>query len=141
MLDPPRAGAKGIEYDLMAFGAGKIIYVSCNPTTLARDLAAHLFQDGARDRHAVRLPGVGDDPVNRPVGVDAIDRLKRLQDRAYVKSTNLSGERLLGAADPGAVNHTSGPALSTSRERFRLLDRAREATRHDGQPATTLQAI
>ena len=40
VLDPPRAGAKGIEGDLMAFGAAKIIYVSCNPTTLARDLAA-----------------------------------------------------------------------------------------------------
>jgi 23S rRNA (uracil1939-C5)-methyltransferase len=40
VLDPPRAGAKGIEGDLRALGAGKIIYVSCNPTTLARDLAA-----------------------------------------------------------------------------------------------------
>jgi 23S rRNA (uracil1939-C5)-methyltransferase len=40
VLDPPRAGAKGIEGDLMAFGAAKIIYLSCNPTTLARDLAA-----------------------------------------------------------------------------------------------------
>jgi 23S rRNA (uracil1939-C5)-methyltransferase len=40
VLDPPRAGAKGIETDLAAFGAEKILYVSCNPTTLARDLAA-----------------------------------------------------------------------------------------------------
>lgn len=40
ILDPPRAGAKGIESDLAALGAGKIFYVSCNPTTLARDLAA-----------------------------------------------------------------------------------------------------
>ena len=40
VLDPPRAGAKGIEGDLKALGAAKIIYVSCNPTTLARDLAA-----------------------------------------------------------------------------------------------------
>ncbi|MGH7854552.1 MAG: 23S rRNA (uracil(1939)-C(5))-methyltransferase RlmD [Candidatus Binatia bacterium] len=40
VLDPPRAGAKGIEGDLQALGAAKIIYVSCNPTTLARDLAA-----------------------------------------------------------------------------------------------------
>lgn len=40
VLDPPRAGAKGIEADLAAFGAEKIFYVSCNPATLARDLAA-----------------------------------------------------------------------------------------------------
>jgi 23S rRNA (uracil1939-C5)-methyltransferase len=40
VLDPPRAGAKDIEADLAALGAGKILYVSCNPTTLARDLAA-----------------------------------------------------------------------------------------------------
>ena len=40
ILDPPRAGAKGIERDLQALGAARIVYVSCNPTTLARDLAA-----------------------------------------------------------------------------------------------------
>ena len=40
VLDPPRAGAKDVEADLAALGAAKIIYVSCNPTTLARDLAA-----------------------------------------------------------------------------------------------------
>ena len=39
VLDPPRAGAKGIEAGLVALGADKICYVSCNPTTLARDLA------------------------------------------------------------------------------------------------------
>jgi 23S rRNA (uracil1939-C5)-methyltransferase len=40
VLDPPRAGAKGIESDLTALGASQIFYVSCNPTTLARDLAS-----------------------------------------------------------------------------------------------------
>jgi 23S rRNA (uracil1939-C5)-methyltransferase len=40
ILDPPRAGAKGIENDLAALGASKIFYISCNPATLARDLAA-----------------------------------------------------------------------------------------------------
>jgi 23S rRNA (uracil1939-C5)-methyltransferase len=45
VLDPPRTGAKGIERDLAVLGAGKILYISCNPTTLARDLAA-LTQQG-----------------------------------------------------------------------------------------------
>jgi 23S rRNA (uracil1939-C5)-methyltransferase len=40
VLDPPRAGAKGIERSLASFSAEKILYISCNPTTLARDLAA-----------------------------------------------------------------------------------------------------
>ena len=40
VLDPPRAGAKGIDRDLAALHAETILYVSCNPATLARDLAA-----------------------------------------------------------------------------------------------------
>jgi 23S rRNA (uracil1939-C5)-methyltransferase len=40
VLDPPRTGAKGLERDLADLAAEKILYISCNPTTLARDLAA-----------------------------------------------------------------------------------------------------
>jgi 23S rRNA (uracil1939-C5)-methyltransferase len=40
LLDPPRAGAKDIQADLAALGADTIAYISCNPATLARDLAA-----------------------------------------------------------------------------------------------------
>jgi 23S rRNA (uracil1939-C5)-methyltransferase len=40
VLDPPRAGAKAMDRDLAAMNAEIILYVSCNPATLARDLAA-----------------------------------------------------------------------------------------------------
>ena len=40
ILDPPRAGARGIDRGLASLGAEKILYVSCNPATLARDLSA-----------------------------------------------------------------------------------------------------
>ena len=39
VLDPPRAGAKAIERDLASLNAEKIFYISCNPTTLARDVS------------------------------------------------------------------------------------------------------
>jgi membrane peptidoglycan carboxypeptidase len=48
---------------------------------------------------------------------DAVtDMLKRLQDRSYVKAASLAGERLLGAADPGAVIYT-----------FTLYERGKDA--------------
>jgi 23S rRNA (uracil1939-C5)-methyltransferase len=40
LLDPPRAGAKGLAADLASLNAETIAYISCNPATLARDLAA-----------------------------------------------------------------------------------------------------
>ncbi len=39
IVDPPRAGlGEKVVADCVAFGAAKIVYVSCNPTTMARDL-------------------------------------------------------------------------------------------------------
>jgi 23S rRNA (uracil1939-C5)-methyltransferase len=51
VLDPPRAGAKGIDRDLAALNAQAILYISCNPATLARDLAALV-------KHGYRLTAV-----------------------------------------------------------------------------------
>lgn len=45
LLDPPRTGALEIIQQLPAFGAARIVYVSCNPATLARD-AQELVQQG-----------------------------------------------------------------------------------------------
>jgi 23S rRNA (uracil1939-C5)-methyltransferase len=45
LLDPPRSGAIEIVDQIAQFGAEKIVYVSCNPSTLARD-AAKLISQG-----------------------------------------------------------------------------------------------
>lgn len=45
LIDPPRAGAEEIMHYVPNFSAKKIVYVSCNPATLARD-AGILVQHG-----------------------------------------------------------------------------------------------
>jgi 23S rRNA (uracil1939-C5)-methyltransferase len=40
LLNPPRSGGKGLEQHLASMRAEKILYVSCDPSTLARDLAS-----------------------------------------------------------------------------------------------------
>ncbi|MGC8121655.1 23S rRNA (uracil(1939)-C(5))-methyltransferase RlmD [Marinobacter sp. VGCF2001] len=47
LIDPPRSGAEDICKYLTAFGANRIVYVSCNPATLARD-AGVMVQNGYR---------------------------------------------------------------------------------------------
>ncbi len=44
LLDPARAGAEGIVDQLSALGAKRVVYVSCNPATLARDSQSLLSQ-------------------------------------------------------------------------------------------------
>lgn len=47
LIDPPRSGAEDICKYLTAFGARSIVYVSCNPATLARD-AGVMARNGYR---------------------------------------------------------------------------------------------
>ncbi len=40
IVDPPRAGlAKKVIHKIVSFAPKKVVYVSCNPSTLARDAA------------------------------------------------------------------------------------------------------
>jgi 23S rRNA (uracil1939-C5)-methyltransferase len=52
LLDPPRVGAKEMLPHLAAFDAKRIVYVSCNPATLARDAGELVHQYGYRLTHA-----------------------------------------------------------------------------------------
>ncbi len=53
VVDPPRAGlSKGMRKDLLLLDPNRIVYVSCNPQTLARDLA-ELFACGYKMRSVI----------------------------------------------------------------------------------------
>ena len=51
LIDPPRSGAEFVMDYVPKFGAKRIVYVSCNPATLARD-AGLLVQQGYRLKKA-----------------------------------------------------------------------------------------
>lgn len=53
LLDPPRSGALGVLEHLAGLGVTRILYISCNPETLARD-AAELV-----NRHGYGLASAG----------------------------------------------------------------------------------
>lgn len=53
LLDPPRSGAREILADLAQLKPQKIVYISCNPATLARDAGELVHQ------HGFRLESVG----------------------------------------------------------------------------------
>ncbi|MDZ7622716.1 MAG: hypothetical protein U5O69_10520 [Candidatus Competibacteraceae bacterium] len=48
LLDPPRSGALELMPRVAALGARKIVYVSCHPATLARDVGVLVHSFGYR---------------------------------------------------------------------------------------------
>ncbi|HSQ68785.1 MAG TPA: methyltransferase domain-containing protein, partial [Steroidobacteraceae bacterium] len=48
LLDPPRAGAAEVLGVVAASGASRVVYVSCNPATLARDAGRLVNEHGFR---------------------------------------------------------------------------------------------
>lgn len=54
LLDPPRTGARDVVGVLAAFAPARVVYVSCDPATFARD-AEHLVAAGFRPRWAQAL--------------------------------------------------------------------------------------
>ncbi len=53
LLDPPRDGALQAVQQVSALGAKRVVYVSCNPTTLARDSAELLAQGYQLERAGI----------------------------------------------------------------------------------------
>ena len=51
LLDPPRDGAYEVVRNLSGLGAKRLVYVSCNPATLARD-TVELMKQGYRLKRA-----------------------------------------------------------------------------------------
>jgi 23S rRNA (uracil1939-C5)-methyltransferase len=71
LLDPPRTGAREAMAPIVATGAREVVYVSCDPATLARDAQA-LVAAGFAARRAVPLDLMPDTPH-----VEVVLRLER----------------------------------------------------------------
>jgi 23S rRNA (uracil1939-C5)-methyltransferase len=48
LLDPPRSGALEMMPQIAALGARRVVYVSCHPATLARDIGELVHRFGYR---------------------------------------------------------------------------------------------
>ncbi len=68
LLDPARAGAPGVMPHIIKLAPRRVVYVSCNPATLARD-SETLLQAG----YQIQRPGdAGYVPAYRPSGINGV---------------------------------------------------------------------
>jgi 23S rRNA (uracil1939-C5)-methyltransferase len=74
LLDPPRSGALELMPQIAALGARRVVYVSCHPATLARDVGELVHRFG------YRLLGAGVlDMFPHTAHVESVAVLQRLQ--------------------------------------------------------------
>lgn len=71
LMDPPRLGAKQVIPQLLQLGAARMVYVSCDPNTLARDLRS--LCDGGYEIERVE----GYDMFPQTYHVECVARLRR----------------------------------------------------------------
>ncbi len=79
LIDPPRSGAWEIMQYIPNFNAKRIVYVSCNPATLARDSKA-LVEAGYRMTHAGVM-----DMFSHTGHVESIARFEKVTDKVIDK--------------------------------------------------------
>ena len=98
IVDPPRDGIhpKAIG-KIIAFGAPEIVYVSCKPTSLARDL--EIFQQEGYQVERVKLM----DMFPRTVHVETVCLLSKLQSKEHVEIEVKMDELDLTAAEKKAT--------------------------------------
>ncbi len=79
LIDPPRSGALAVVQSIARFGARRLVYVSCNPATLARDAGELVRQGYVLDKVGV---------------IDMFPHTAHVESMAlFVKSTDSRGKR------------------------------------------------
>lgn len=95
LLDPPRDGALAVARQLPLTGVERIVYVSCNPSTLARDIDAF----GQRGFRLTRLACV--DMFPQIAHIEAVALLQRDTEKSSLVAKKVASKPI-NTARPGA---------------------------------------
>ena len=89
VLDPPRAGlARSVVHTLLAHPVEKLLLISCNPATLARDLGLLTGSLSERDGAIVRGDGAGMYKVTLVQPYDMFSQTKHVETLVMLKRKN-----------------------------------------------------